>query len=74
MEAVLYYRYPSLANVKSIAIAMEETGLDINQPAKSIHRIAHRRSHSIQGATSFSCCIGHFHTRFSNSIVNSDDL
>ena len=53
---------------------MEETGLDINQPAKSFHRIPHRRSRSIQGSTSFSGCIGHFHARFSNGVVSKDDL
>jgi hypothetical protein len=61
------------ANVKSMAVAIEETGLDINQPAKSFHRIHHRRSHSFQGATSFSCCIGRFRTRFSNGDVSSDN-
>lgn len=63
-----------IANVKSIAMAMEETGLDVNQPAKSIHLIPHRRSISNQGTTSFSSCVGHLHAWFSNGDVSSNDL
>ena len=62
-----------------MAIAMEETKLagdhlDISQPAKQPYHISFQRSNPIPDFTSFSSRVNHFHARFSNGDVNSDDL
>ena len=62
-----------------MAIAMEETRhagdhLDISQQAKPSYHISFQRSNPIPGFTFFSSRVNHFHARFSNGDVNSDDL